>query len=84
MSPTDDRILEVIRDAGNMTPLALSREGETQRIDVGRKYAGERCRELAHYGLLQKIERGLFGMTEKGKAYLNEDLDASELTPDED
>lgn len=79
MSPADDRILEAIRDEGNMTPLALSREGETSRIDIGRKYAGERCRELARYGLLRKIEKGLFGITADGKAYLDEELDASEL-----
>lgn len=84
MSPTDDRILEVVRDKGNMTPLALSREGETPRIDIGRKYAGERCRELARYGLLYKLDKGLFGITDEGEAYLNEKLDASELEPCED
>jgi len=85
MSPsTDDRILEVIRKEGNMTPLALSREGKEERVDIGRKYAGERCRELAKYGLLYKIEKGLFGITQKGEAYLDEELDASELDPVED
>ncbi|WP_244605275.1 PhiH1 repressor [Halorussus halobius] len=85
MSPsTDDRILEVIREKGNMTPLALSREGKEERIDIGRKYAGERCRELARYGLLCKIEKGLFGITDKGQAYLDEELDASTLDPVDD
>lgn len=83
MAPVDDRILEVIRDEGNMTPLALSREGDTARIDVGRKYAGQRCRELARYGLLTKIEKGLFGFTEAAEAYLNEELDASDLESNE-
>lgn len=84
MSPADDRILEAIRDEGNMTPLALSREGETPRIDIGRKYAGERCRELARYGLLYKLDKGLFGLTEEGEAYLDEELDASDLESVED
>jgi len=79
--PADDRILEVVRDEGNMTPLALSRDGEVPRIDIGRKWAGERCRKLVKYGLLRKIDRGLFAITDDGEAYLDEELDASELDP---
>jgi len=82
--PADDRILEVIREEGNMTPIALSRDGEVDRIDIGRKWAGERCRELAEYGLLQRIDKGLFGITEDGISYLDEELDANELDPVED
>lgn len=80
-NPADDRILEVIREEGNMTPLALSREGEVPRIDIGRKWAGARCRELVRYGLLRKVDKGLFAITDKGLAYLDEELDASELDP---
>ena len=54
--PADDRILEVIRQKGNMTPTALSRDGENPRIDIGRKWAGQRCRELSEYGLLERID----------------------------
>lgn len=79
MVPIDDRILEAIRDYGNLTPRAVSREGDTPRVDIGRKYAGERCRELARYGLLERIDRGLFGITDEGRAYLGEELDASTL-----
>lgn len=82
--PADDRILEVIREEGNMTPLALSRDGEVSRIDIGRKWAGERCRDLAKHGLLNRLDKGLFGITDKGRAYLDEDLDASELEPVDD
>lgn len=81
MAPSDEQILEVIRDEGNMTPLALSREGRTARIDIGRKYAGERCRELTRYGLLRKIEKGLFALTDDGRAFLDEELDAATLEP---
>ncbi len=37
---------------------------------------------LAKYGLLERISRGLYGITEEGN--LNEELDASELEPTED
>ncbi len=83
MARADDRILEVIRDEGNMTPLALSREGEVERLDIGRKYAGIRCRELARYGLLERVDRGLYRITEEGQAYLDEELDAGVLEPDD-
>ena len=79
--PADDRILEVIREVGNMTPLALSRDGEVQRIDIGRKWAGQRCRTLVDYGLLRRVDKGLFGITDEGTEYLDEQLDASELEP---
>lgn len=78
---TDNQILEAIRDEGNMTPLALSKEGEIPRISIGRKYAGERCRKLLEYGLLEKVDRGLYRLTDDGRAYLNEQLDASTLEP---
>lgn len=77
--PTDDRILEAIREYGNLTPLAVSRDGEIPRVDVSRKHAGVRCRELANYGLLYRVDRGLYGITDEGRAYLDELLDASTL-----
>jgi len=79
--PADDRILEVIREEGNMTPVALSNEGEVPRLDVGRKWVGQRCRKLAEYGLLKRIDKGLFAITDDGIAYLDEELDASQLEP---
>lgn len=84
MRAIDDRILETIREEGNMTPLALSREGVVPRLDIGRKYAGMRCRKLTEYGLLDRIDKGLYGLTDEGVAYLDEELDASELEPLDD
>lgn len=80
-SPTDARILELIRDEGNMTPRALSKEGDVHRLDVSRDYVGDRCRELTKYGLLERVDRGLYRLTELGHGYLDEELDASELEP---
>jgi len=82
--PADDRILEVVREEGNMTPLALSRDGQVSRIDIGRKWAGERCRKLAKYGLLRTIDKGLYGITDEGIVYLDEELNASKLDPTDD
>jgi len=82
--PTDERILETTRKEGNMTPRALSREGDVSRIDISRDYAGDRCRVLTDYGLLERLDRGLYRLTDTGRAYLDEELDASTLDPADD
>jgi hypothetical protein len=83
MTPqTDDRILEVMRSEGNMTPLAVSGDGEIPRVKhASRSHAGNRMRIMARYGLLFKLDRGVYGLTEAGRAYLDEDLDAKTLEP---
>jgi Mn-dependent DtxR family transcriptional regulator len=74
MKPADDAILEYVRDAGEVPPAVIARN-----TDMHRKYAGERCRELARYGLLDKREGGYYRLTDRGEAYLNEELDADAL-----
>lgn len=80
MRPMDDRILEALREAGNLTPLALSREGLVPRVDTTRHYVSERCADLLRYGLVARAEKGLFAITDDGRAYLDEELDASTLS----
>jgi len=63
-----------------MTPLAISSDGEVPRLDMKRSHAGNRMRELAAYGLLVKLDRGLYDITDTGRAYLGEELDANELS----
>lgn len=78
MVPSDDRILELIREHGNLTPQAIE--------DLGGPvagHAGDRCRQLAKYGLIARISRGLYGITDEGTAYLDEALDANTLEPAE-
>lgn len=79
MVPSDDRILELLRQEGNLTPQAVE--------DFGGPVAGHasnRLPVLAEYGLVTKISRGLYRITDKGEAYLDEELDAAELEPIED
>jgi len=78
MRPIDERILETIRDEGNMTPRALD------DFDVTSKgHANDRLAELAKYGLVERISRGLYRLTDDGRAFLDEELDASTLQPTE-
>jgi Mn-dependent DtxR family transcriptional regulator len=77
MRPVDERIMETMRDEGNLTPYALD---ETFDIAVA-NYASNRLSKLAEYGLVERLGRGLYRLTEQGEAFLDEELDASELEP---
>ncbi|WP_092662209.1 helix-turn-helix domain-containing protein [Halorientalis persicus] len=77
MRPVDEHILETLRDEGNMTPYALEHEfGVTVA-----NYASNRLSKLADYGLVERLGRGLYRLTDDGRAFLDEDLDASTLEP---
>jgi len=79
MQPVDNRILEIIREHGNLTPAAVEKfDGPSS------SHASRRCKRLADYGLLHQIVTGLYTITDEGEAYLDEELDASELEPDDD
>jgi Mn-dependent DtxR family transcriptional regulator len=78
MNPPDDAILECLRDMGNMTPKAVSRDGMVERVDIGRKYAGKRLRDLEAHGFVEYVDDGLFRLTDRGRAYLDEEYDAEE------
>ncbi len=79
MVPTDDRILELIRQEGNLTPGAMEALGGPSS-----DHASRRAKELARHGLLEQIHRGLYRLTEEGRAYLDEELDAAGLEPVDD
>nr|WP_092699095.1 PhiH1 repressor [Halovenus aranensis] len=78
MRPVDERIMEMIRDEGNLTPQALDNFGVTSR-----SHASTRLSELRRYNLVERPAdtEGLYRLTETGEKFLNEELDASELAP---
>lgn len=78
MTQTDEVILETMRDEGNMTPQALA---DTFDITAA-NYARDRLSKMGRYGLVEKIGRGLYRLTDDGRAFLDEDLDASTLSKD--
>lgn len=79
MVPSDDQILEILRDEGNLTPLAVSEFGGPSK-----QYARERLPKLATYGLVERISSGLYRLTDRGRDYLDEELDAATLEPRSD
>lgn len=79
MQRTDERILEGLRDEGNATAEMLE--------DMGACAAGtahQRLPKLTEYGLAQRVATGVYRITDEGKAFLNEDLDADDLEPVDD
>ena len=70
----DDMILEYLHDEGTGTPKTIS-----ERIDKSQGYVNQRCSKLESYGLIRRLARGVYTITEEGEQYLAGELDASEL-----
>lgn len=78
MVGVDDRILELCREHGHLTPKTADEYGATSA-----NYASTRMSKLTQAGLLERVAHGVYRLTDDGAAYLDESLDASELpTPD--
>lgn len=73
----DDVILEYLRDEGTGTPKSIS-----EAIGKSQGYVNQRCSLLESHGLLTKVARGVYTLSDNGEAYLEEELDVSELEPD--
>lgn len=76
MTIWDDRILELIREEGGATVKVIA---DNEKIRVSRSTVSRRCATLAEKGLLKKIGEGAYIITDDGEAYLDGELDASEL-----
>jgi len=76
MSIWDDRILEFIEEEGSASPKELEGSGY---FDVAKPHLSRRMQKLADKGFLVSLANGVYLISEQGEAYLNEELDASEL-----
>jgi predicted transcriptional regulator len=76
----DDRILEYIRekDAAGSTEMA-----ESDYVRYSQSYISRRSKELVEHGLLREVGNGAYLITERGKRYLDGEIDTSEDAPDE-
>ena len=77
--PADDQILEALREHGALTPKTMG-----EHTGLTNNYAGERARELSRYGLVNRVARGVYTISGDGRAWLDEDLDATTLRPDDE
>lgn len=73
MSVWDDRILELLREEGPMSPKLVS---ENEFIQRSRPTISRRMGILQEKGLVQEITNGVYRITDEGEGYLNEEFDA--------
>ena len=74
MTPMDDRILEVLNAGLVLSPTIIA-----YNIDKSREAVGRRLSELSEAGLVNRIDRGRYEITDQGNAYLVGDLDVSNI-----
>lgn len=80
----DERILEYLSENAPRQPKLLADELSELGLEYNDKYIGRRCLKLAEYGLTRNLGNGIYTITEQGEQYLDGDLRAGELEPQED
>ncbi|OIB56281.1 MarR family transcriptional regulator [Natrialba sp. SSL1] len=78
MTQADDRILETLSDS----ELILSPRVLAVNTDYSRHYLSTRLGKLHDADLVDRVDEGLYQITDRGRAYLNGDLEADELEPE--
>lgn len=83
MTIADERILEFSSESPPRQPKQIADEMAKRGLGFNDKYIGRRCLELAEYGLVQNLGNGIYTITEWGEQYLDGELDATDLEPEE-
>lgn len=74
-APVDEDILYAIDNHSNMTPGVLS----NKYMDFTSEYISQRCIVLVEKGLLYRVGRGLYGITDLGSKWINREITLEEL-----
>ena len=75
MTHADDLILETLEDSG----LMLSPRILAVNNDYSRQHVSRRLAELCEAGLVEKVDDGLYEITDQGRAYLSGDIATEKL-----
>ena len=81
MTIADDRILEYLADHESGTPSEMA---DTDGMRFSRSYIHQRCDVLEEYGLVRHLGNGVHILITEGERYLDGDLDAGHLEPQQD
>ncbi|WP_076143267.1 winged helix-turn-helix transcriptional regulator [Natrinema saccharevitans] len=73
MTIWDDRILETLRKEGAKPVGELAEE---EGLRISHSSVSRRCKKLAENGLLTPLGNGVYIITDRGEAYLDEEYDA--------
>ncbi|WIV68435.1 transcriptional regulator [Natrialbaceae archaeon AArc-T1-2] len=76
--PIDERILEAFSTSG----MILSPAVIAKNIDKSRDEVNRRLSVLVEYGVVTRVERGYYEITELGEQYLAGEIDANSIEPD--
>jgi len=76
----DDRILEYAREKGSAKATEMAESGA---VRFSQPYLSQRCSKLVDHGLLRDLGNGVYVITERGKQYLDGEIDTSEDRPDQ-
>ena len=79
MNQTDDRVLELLDESN----LILSPAVVAKNLDYSRNWVSRRMSKLSNVGLVEEVDRGYYQISEKGRAYLSGEIDASSLEQSE-
>lgn len=72
--PIDDRILEVLESDLILSPTIIA-----ENIDKSREEVGRRLSILSERDAVERIERGRYKISNRGRKYLSGDIDAGEF-----
>ncbi|WP_254532109.1 MarR family transcriptional regulator [Natrinema gelatinilyticum] len=78
MTPADYEIMLFFEEH----PILLSPRVIGTNIEYDRQYVSKRCRKLSKAELLEVVDTGLYQLSDTGRAYLEGELDVSELESD--
>lgn len=76
MTKADDRILEFLYVEGKSQPAMI---GEDDRVRFKTQYINQRLSKLLDAGLVTRVGRGVYLISEEGEAYLSGEFDARDL-----
>lgn len=75
MTQGDDRILETLESS----ELVLSPRVIAENTDYTGNYINKRMKKLRENGLVNRVDDGLYEITEKGRAYLSGEVESDDL-----
>ncbi|ELY97551.1 phage PhiH1 repressor protein [Natrialba chahannaoensis JCM 10990] len=78
MNQTDNRILELLDES----ELVLSPAVTAINLDYSRNWVSRRMSKLEKAHLIEKVDGSYYQITDRGRAYMNGDLEADELEPE--
>ena len=75
MNQTDNRVLDLLEESD----LILSPAVAAINLDYSRNWVSRRMSKLEDAGLIEKVDGGYYQITDRGRAYLEGELDADDL-----